>query len=619
MPFRFILKLVFMFLSLTLLCCVFAACSLKESDDETSNNVESTLLVSTTKKDEVVTTEEAKKSSDESDTYIILDNENTIISGNGASFENNTLTVSKGGTYSVSGTLSDGKIYVNSADENKKVKIIFDGVSIFCSTDAPFFVENSPEETIIILSDGSDNFLSDSAREVPQDANAEYATAALYSKDDLQIEGGGSLTVTGVFNKGIFSKNDIDIRGGKITVTAADDGIRGKDSVEISAGNITVNAGGDGIRTSETQQQGKGSIAVSGGNISVVSELDGIQATADVIITGGKINLTCGGGATGNISSDEMMPGRPMNAGRPNKTPMGFIGGRPGGYPGDSSALESQTQDTPSQKGIKADGQISFSGGEIGVSSLDDSIHAQRVVVENGKLTLNTDDDGIHADESITVSGGEINIINSFEGIEAKLIEIDGGNIILKSVDDGFNAADGSSSSGGMMPPNMAADENCKIIIEDGYVHIDADGDGIDSNGNVTMNGGTLIVFGPESGANGALDYAGTYTVSGGTLLALGAAGMAQSVTAEDSAGVVAFNYSQGANTLVAITESDGDMCIAFKNTKSYSTVVFASDDIDPDDSYNVYYGGSVRGESKNSVYFEGEYEGGTLVGAVSS
>lgn len=619
MPFKFILKFSFLFTLMVGLCMAFAACSILKPDDEKGQNADETLVVSTTKA-QTTTEKTAQQSTNDStaDTYVILDDSNTIISGNGAAFDNSVLTISKPGTYSLTGTLSDGKIYVDSADETKKVKIIFDGVSIYCSTDAPFFVENSPKETIIILAEGSSNFLSDSARTVPEDENAEYATAVIYSKDDLQIEGSGSLTVTANFNKGIFSKNDVDIRGGNITVTSIDDGIRGKDSVEISSGTLCINAGGDGIRTSETLQESKGDITVSGGKISITSELDGIQATANVNITGGEITVKSGGGATGNTASqgNEMMPGG-MDGGKGGRGPMGIFGGRnPGRQPVDSSSLEAVEEDTPSMKGIKADKNMSLTNSKINISSLDDSIHAVNITVEGGTFSLSADDDGIHADETVSVESGDIRIQNSYEGIEGKVIEIDGGNIILKSSDDGFNAASGDSSGGMGM---MHADESCKIIMTGGYVHIDSDGDGIDSNGNVDMSGGTLIVFGPEGGGNSALDYAGAYTVSGGTLLALGSAGMAQSVTGKDDVGVIAFNYSQQRDVLMAITDNDEDMIVGFKNTKSYSTVVFASDDVDEDESYNIYYGGSIDEDPLNGVYLDGDYSSGTLVGFVSS
>ncbi len=602
------------------------------SDSQTTSDV---LIMSTT---EVVgTTEGTTESSSvgendasDADTYIILDNENTTISGNGASFQDNILSITQSGKYSIKGSLTDGKIYIDCNDENKKVKLLLSGVNISCSTDAPLFVENSPNETILILEEGTENIFSDTAREVPTDENADYATATIYSKDDLQIEGYGTLTVNANFNKGIFSKNDIDVREEPvINITSADDGIRGKDSVEITGGTINITAGGDGIRSSETEETEKGFITISGGTLNINSDLDGIQAITALTISGGTIDITSGGGATGNTSSngnESMMSsggGRGSKGGRGNVFDM-FSNGD--ARPNDSSSFEYAEDSTVSTKGMKSDSEIIISGGKLQINSLDDCIHAVKVTVSGGVYSLSSDDDGVHADDTVTVSGGEINIVKSYEGVEGKVINISDGNIVLKSSDDGFNAADGTSETtsqgGGMFMGGgmMDYDSSCVINMSGGYVHIDADGDGVDSNGNVYMTGGTIIVFGPVSGGNGALDYGGTFNISGGTLLALGSAGMAQSVTGTGDVSVLAFNYSQSANQLVAIVrESDNDEAlIGFANTKSYSTVVFASDEIEDDEKYSVYQGGTFSGQAYNGVYIDCDYTLGTLVGTLS-
>jgi len=575
----------------------------------------------------------------------VLADSNTNVKGNGAFFEGGTLTITEPGTYSLTGTLSDGKIYINTDTEDKKVKLYLNGVGISCSTDAPIFIENSPDEMVIILAEGSVNNFSDTAREVPTDENADYATAVIYAKDDLQLEGGGTLNITANFNKGIFSKNDIDIRGGIINITSVDDGIRGKESVEISDGTLNIICGGDGIRTNETAEEGKGNIDIQGGNITIISDLDCIQSVVDISISGGSLNLTSGGGSTGaslNQGNDFGMGGNPMDGNPMSGNPMGGnpmggnppagdkpmgggqrpddMGGRgPGGFdrygdrmPDDSSANESTSEDTPSTKGIKADGKITVSGGTFSVSSLDDAIHALNLDISGGTFSLKSDDDGIHADETVNIQGADIDVEYSYEGIEGTVININSGNISILSSDDGFNAAGDTDT--GRNP--MAADYSCIINVSDGYILINSGGDGVDSNGNVNQTGGTIIVFGPENGANGALDYGGTYTISSGTLLATGSAGMAQSVTG-DGIGVLAFTYSCRADTLNAITDKNGNSLIGFLSPKSFGTVVFASNSLKYGESYDVYSGGSYSTESSNGVYLEGEYTAGTLMGSL--
>lgn len=570
----------------------------------TSSTAESTTRATTTA---------ASGKNKDYDTYIILDDEKTAINGKGADFNGNVLTISSGGSYHIKGSLTDGKIYVNTEDESKKVRLYLAGVDIYSSDDAPIYIESSPEETVIHLVSGTVNSLSDNGDRAVTEED-DLATAAVYSKDDLQLEGEGVLNIKGNFNKGIFSKDDIDIRGGVINIESADDGIRGKESVDISSGVISITCGGDGIRTSEEEEEDKGNILITGGEITIVSDLDGIQATADLEISGGKITVTADSGATGNTAQEEMMPsgGRP---GKPDdhKDKGGFIfTGKP---PADSSAFDSEADSSPSTKGIKAEGTITLRDCDITVSSTDDSLHATEIIIDSGSLSLSSDDDGIHGDEKVTVNDGDIHIVKSYEGIEAKVININDGNIMLKSSDDGLNAADGSSSSKGMGMPQ--ADASCKINISGGFLHINADGDGVDSNGSVDMTDGTVIVFGPQNGANGALDYAGLYTVSGGTLLALGSSGMAQNVTG-DGVEVLAFNYQSSANNLHAIVDSEGSSLIGFNNPKSYSTVIFASDTLRQGEEYSLYSGGSFSTTGIAGVYLNAEYTPGSLVGALS-
>ena len=626
---KFIIRtglLVFALLSFAVLC----ACGKPDTTKKSALVISTKPHTSETQEDKASTVEEASSSAlSNVDTYIILNNENTVIKGEGAVFENSVLTISKGGAYHLSGVLDNGKIYVDSSDEDKKVKLYLDGVSVYCGDDAPLFVENSPKETVIILTENSVNTLTDSAdRQVPEDGS-DYATATVYSKDDLQIEGAGTLNIQADFNKGIFSKNDVDIRGGNINITSADDGIRGKESVDISDGNITIVSGGDGIRTSETTETDKGDIEISGGTVNITSELDGIQAVRNLTVNGGEITVVAGGGADepesdspfGGMGGMMGAPGTqaPDRKGGPESENMAFGGFDKGERrPPDSSFEEESAEETPSAKGIKAVGTVTFSNATVSVDSNDDSIHADNIKIDSGSFSLKSTDDGLHADTNLKINGGVIDIPVCYEGIEGQVVDITDGTISLVSADDGFNAVspDSDSSMGG--PGMMQADSNCQINISGGYVRINAEGDGVDSNGNVNMTGGTLIVFGPLRGGNSALDYNGQFNVSGGTLLALGSAGMAQSVTGQNGVKVFAYNYSQTAHTLCAVTDKDGKVLIGFKSPKDFQTMVLASDKFDTNGEYTLYQGGSIDSRANEGVYFEGEYTDGVPVGVLS-
>lgn len=565
------------------------------------------------------------------DTYVILNDANTTIDGEGVTFQNNVLTITAPGSYLIKGTLSDGHIAVKSPDTEKKVKLYFDSVNIHCTDTAPVYVEESGKETIIILADGSQNTLSDNAdRAVPEGEDTEYATAVIYSKDDLQIEGGGTLTIEANFNKGIYSKDDLQIRGGVLNITSADDALRGKDSIEISGGTFNLNSRGDAIRTSNETDEDKGDILISAGTFSITSELDGIQAVSDLLISGGDFAITTGGGS-GEIKTTN---------------DRGF-GSFPGARPSDSSAFEAESENSVSSKAIKGN-SIVISGGTFTIDSLDDALHSgSSLTVKSGTFSVKSGDDGFHAETALEISGGSINILQSYEGLEGESIKIADGTVHVVSSDDGLNAASSSEQSenpnapwgqenqtpqasatglgfgnrpnkggsGGGKGGGMGEYNSASVIeISGGTLTVNADGDGIDSNGDIRITGGEVCVFGPESNGNGALDYAGSCTVTGGTLLAAGSSGMNQSVSG-GSVPCVNISCNVSGNTLFTILDENEQVIVSFVSPKSFSSVVFAGDSLDKNEKVSAYTGGTHSGEAANGIYGDGSYTKGTLLG----
>ncbi len=305
-------------------------------------------------------------------------------------------------------------------------------------------------------------------------------------------------------------------------------------------------------------------------------------------------------------------------------------GGPQSGNPFEDSASADE-EGSSSAKGIKADKALLINAGGFTLDCSDDSLHAVDVTVNGGEFTMKSDDDGIHADESFTLNAGSVVIANSYEGVEGRLINIRGGKLIAKSADDGFNAAASASSSeqetqqsditfarmGGM--GGFDYDGSCLITMTDGYVILLSEGDGIDSNGSVEQSGGTLIVFGPTMGGNGALDYGGTYNITGGTVLATGSMGMAQSVTG-NGVKVLNFNINGSEDYVYTIADENNSCKVAFVSQKSFQNVVFASDSLKENESYSVYSGGTVTGCSDNShgICFDGIYVPGELLSTLS-
>ena len=283
------------------------------------------------------------------------------------------------------------------------------------------------------------------------------------------------------------------------------------------------------------------------------------------------------------------------------------------------SSSEVKATDTASTKGLKAGGNISINNGTFTIDAADDAVHSNsNIAITGGDLTIMTGDDGIHADALVEIAGGTINIMKSYEGIEGANIIFSGGIANVVSIDDGVNASDGNddvaTNEGRRDQFNKSS--NNLITISGGWLVIEAAGDGVDSNGSISMTGGTVIVNGPTNNGNGALDYDGSFEQSGGMLIAAGSAGMSQTPSDSSSQYSVSMTYSQTqqAGTLVHIEDSKGNTVLSFIPSKNYQSVVVSSPDLKKGDSYIIYTGGSMKGTETDGLYTDGKYEGGTKV-----
>ncbi|WP_373598977.1 carbohydrate-binding domain-containing protein [Paraclostridium bifermentans] len=573
-------------------------CSTKNNDTTSTKTNTTTQVIDTTKSEEIK----------EVDTYIEL-GDSINIKGEGATVENNVVTITTEGTYSISGELKDGQIVV-SAGEEDKVQIQLNNASLTCSNSAPVYIK-SAKRVVLALNEGTQNTITDGKDYVLEDDTTDEPNAAIYSKDDLTIAGTGSLIVNANYNNGITSKDDLKIEGGQITVNAVGDGFRGKDSITILDGKITIDAKEDGIKSSNAEDADKGYVYIAGGTLNITSGQDGIQAENNIVISDGEINIVSGEGSENSSNKSE---------GWGNWGEMQPKGGEqaPGGKALDSNSTTfTEETDTTSAKGIKATSNITISGGKINIDSSDDSIHTNdSAVINGGTMNLASGDDGIHADSTIEIDGGDINITKSYEGIESQSITINDGNIHLVASDDGINAGggnDGSATNGRPGENNFNSSSTCEIAINGGDTVIDSSGDGLDANGDMTITGGTTIVNGPENGGNGALDYDGTCDISGGILIAAGSVGMAQSPSSTSSQNTVNVALSsQSANTIIHIEDETGNDIITFAPSKQYQSVVVSSPELKTGSTYTVSYGGTSTGEVKDGLYSDGKYSEGT-------
>jgi len=213
-------------------------------------------------------------------------NGSSISAGSGVSVDGTTATITKAGTYEITGSLEDGQILVDASGE---VTIILNNADITCSTSSPIYVKEA-KKVVITLADGSVNSIIDGSSYDLAEAVTE-PDAALYSKADMVINGTGSLTVTANYNDGITGKDTLLIESGAITVSAVNHGIKGKDYLMINGGNIIVTSGGDGMKATNDTEASLGYVEINGGTIGITANDEGISAVTSVTITDGLIAI----------------------------------------------------------------------------------------------------------------------------------------------------------------------------------------------------------------------------------------------------------------------------------------------------------------------------------------
>lgn len=398
----------------------------------------------------------------------------------GYEIDGTAVSITEAGTYVLSGACADGSVTVKK--EVTGVTLVLDGLDLTSTTTSPITINKSAEATLLAAA-GSENTVADSA-----DANDESAAIKVKTGGTLTLGGTGSLTVDGNYKNGIkgAAQSSITVDELVLTIDAVDDGLSCDDALTILGGTLEINAGGDTVKASpdvddetEPDTVSKGDITISGGTLTLVSAADGVQADGDLNISGGTFDITANGG---------------------HETVL--------------------AEDADSCKGIKSDGTLSVTGGTFTIDSADDALHAADVSVTGGSFTLSTSDDAVHADNALTI-GAEGNdaavpaivITDSYEGLEGTTVTVYSGDLDITASDDGVNAA---NSDIGERSDLFA------IQISGGDLYICAGADGLDSNNDINMTGGTVEVYGADSGMDTAIDYDGTFTLDGGTLFGAG-------------------------------------------------------------------------------------------------
>lgn len=390
--------------------------------------------------------------------------------------DDESITITEEGTYILSGDIQDGQIVV-SVEETEKVHLVLDGVDITNSTSAAIYIIEA-DKVFITLADGSYNTLTVSGAYVNTDET--NIDSVIYAKSDLSFLGEGTLEINGDYGHGIVGKDDLVFMSGTYIINAENHGITGNDSIRIADGEFTITSGKDGMQAENEEDSSKGYVYVADGDFYIEAQQYGITSSSLIQIDGGEFEILSGGGYVEVLNEITV---------------------------GEGSGNTKQATDylEYNMKGMKAY-NMEFNGGTFYISSYEDAFHANyNLIINDGDFYILSGDDGVHADNKLVINGGNIVVEEGYEGIESCYIFINGGNVEVNVYDDAINA---SQSYG-------------YIYISGGTIYLSCVGDGLDSNGSFTMEGGEIIIdCNPiYSGGDGNVDVTGSVTYTGGTIV----------------------------------------------------------------------------------------------------
>jgi len=430
----------------------------------------------------------------------------------GVSVENGTITITSGGTYRITGEYS-GQVKIEAA-KTDTVRLVLDNAKITNSTGAAINVV-SAAEAIIYTAAGTTNTVADEANYTA--TGDDDPDAAIYSTANLTLTGEGSLSVEGAYEEGIHTTGGLVIASGTLEVNAANTGIKGKDYVDITGGIVNVTAAQDGIKSTNTDDESLGFTRLSAGSVTVSAGDDGLKAPHTLEISGGTLNI----------------------------------------------------------------------------EKSNEGIEAQYINILDGDVTVNSTDDGINASlkdsssdtSSDTTSGTAITGQQTQQNQNGQTQQAPAGGGAAPGGSQGSTGqnqnmpqppTDGTMPGGGGGTFEVV---DAAINISGGTVTVNAEGDGIDSNGTATFSGGTVTVNGPTAGGNNALDSNGDLLLNGGTVTAGSTADMFEAPSSASTSGYLKITDSSALTqgSTVQVTDSSGTVVANYKITTSGVQLVLVS------------------------------------------
>lgn len=493
-------------------------------------------------------------------TYITLNTSSISVDGSGASVSGTTVTITENGNYQITGTLSNGIIKVDN-DNDGVVRLLLNGVTVNSNTTSPLWITNA-KKVVLVLNDGKTNTFTDSSSYTDI---SDGQNGTIYSKSYLSVYGNGTLNIEANYEDGIHANDGLVIKSGNISIDSKDEAVIGKDYLLIHDASMEITSGGDALKSDNEEDTLLGYVTIEDGDFDITSTYDAVSAQTDLTISGGNFDLVTGGGSS-YVSTD-------------------------------------------SARGFKGLESVTIANADITVNAADDGIKSDGdIAVTDSDISISSSDDGIQSDTNISVNAN-VTVSKSDEGFTAKYITINGGYISITSSDDAINSTSGSATE--------QSDGSHTYIYGGTLVLNTSSGDGLDSNGNITMTAGTVIIHGPQSQPEVPIDYNGMFNISGGFLIASGPAStnmlQAPSTSSSQKSLKITFSSSNASSTLFHIEDAGGNSLVTFKPVRSYYSIIFSSSSLATSTTYNLYTGGSCTGTNTDGLYSGGTYSGGTL------
>lgn len=501
----------------------------------------------------------------------------------GVTVEDGTLTITKAGTYKLSGEYQ-GQIKVETADSDA-VRLVLDNANITNSSGAALNVVNA-DEVILYSASGTTNTISDGADYTA--TGEDDPDAVVYSKADLTIAGEGTLKVNGNHEDGIHTSDGLVIASGTLEVNAANTGIKGKDYVDILGGTINVTAQQDGIKSTNDTDEGQGWTRLSNGTVTVNAGDDGFKASRVVEISGGSLTVK---------QSDEGIEAQYINVSGGNVNVTSADDGMNASLKtsnSESTDSSANTFDTANQQQNNQQ-QGSLPGGQQNGTS---NQQQQGTGQPQPPAMSGTSQDGTSQNGTTGTGQQQNNTQNQGNQNMGQPPAMPGGNAQDGTSQNGTTGTGqqgmGQPPQGGMPGGGGGTFEvvDAAINVSGGHVTVNAEGDGIDSNGVTTLSGGTLIVNGPSQGGNAALDTNGDLLLNGATVLSGSTADMFEAPSTNSTGGYLKLTNSSGfeQGSTVQVADSSGKVVANYKVTKSnVQLVLVSSSSIVKGQSYTVY------------------------------